>query len=63
VNDRRRKAVSVSYPPLVFERITDLLAELVLEDMRALPLLNDLKTIDTVEIEENTAALALRGAS
>jgi hypothetical protein len=49
--------------PIMFEAITDLLAELVLNDIKAFPMLNRSKAIDTVRIEENTAALASPGVS
>lgn len=46
------------YPPDVFERVTDLLAELLLEDVRMFPSLTASKPIDRASIADNTSVLA-----
>ena len=51
------------WPPELFEEITDLLAELVLDDMRQFPTLADLQAIDTRVYEENTAVVFSKGGS
>lgn len=47
-----------SCPSHVFEAVTDLLAELLLEDLRQFPTLADLPAVDTGNSEANTSRLS-----
>lgn len=46
------------YPHDVFEQITDLLADLVLQDLRRYPQLSSGVSIDRSSAQENTAVLS-----
>jgi hypothetical protein len=65
VIDRKPRTVRRAYPPEVFGQVTDLLAELVLEDLRQFPSLTGSQGIDIDSRAENTAlpALVSRGTS
>jgi hypothetical protein len=52
-----------SYPPDVFERVTDLLAELVLEDIGTFCSVAALGAVDTIPAVDNTSALTPRQLS
>lgn len=54
--------VRIECPPQLFDQLTDILAELVLEDLRQFPMVATLKGIDTVSSVDNTPALISRGA-
>jgi hypothetical protein len=45
---------SIKCPPEVLDRLTDILADLVLEDLRQFPELGSFRPIDTSSIAENT---------
>lgn len=45
------------YPPAVFERVTDILAELVLEDLKRFPQLPTGARVDRLDNRENTVLL------
>jgi len=50
------------YPPELFDRITDILADLVLEDLKRYPQIPSAPRIDSFGGRENTVLLIQEGA-
>lgn len=51
-----RHSLRRSYPPAVFEQVTDILAELVLDDLKQFPLLHPHPRIDRLAGRANTVS-------
>lgn len=60
---RDTQSVSQMYPPELFDQLSDILAELVLEDMRQFPTAATLRGIDTVAGADNTPVTSCQGIS
>ncbi len=58
---RRLKATRNAYPPAVFDLMTDILADLVLEDLRQFPQIPPTPRIDRFDEQENTVLLTKEG--
>ena len=57
----RSKATMSAYPPEVFDQVTDLLADLVLADLRRFPQIPTNSPIDRFDEHENTVFLTQEG--
>jgi hypothetical protein len=62
VKHQGTQSTTKTFLPELFGQLTDILADLVLEDMRQFPTGTTLKGIDRVSNAENTAALLSQGA-
>lgn len=58
---RNARTDSIKCPPEVFDCVTDILADLVLEDLKQFPKLGTFRPIDTLLRADNTAATAYLG--
>jgi len=58
---RNARTDSIKCPPEVFDRLTDILADLVLEDLTQFPKLGTFRPIDTSLRADNTAVTAYQG--
>ena len=57
----RVKATRNACPPEVFNQLTDILADLVLEDLRLFPQISPTPPIDRFDAQENTVPLTKEG--
>ena len=57
----RSKATRNTYPPEMFNLLTDILADLVLEDLRQFPQIPTTPRIDRFDEQENTVLLTKEG--
>ncbi len=60
---RKPRPTRSAYPPHIFDQITDILADLVLEDLKQFPLIPTGPRIDRFSRRENTALLTQEGGA